>query len=1291
LEKRRRLCALVWAGLGFLGRKLDEARNVAAAETSSTNFIRVTIRIIRTDERLMIARSVGRVLVLGKRVEMGMVCGNRPWGEHPMLPPRRSAHDNMVSPTVESEGDRGTNANGGIPDFKPSHTMRMQQAIRTSETRYRRLFETAQDGILILAEDTGQIVDVNPFLIRLLGYSHAELLGKKLWEAGSFRDIADCRMSFERLQKDGYMRYEDLPLETKDGRRINVEFVSNVYRVDGQKVIQCNIGDITERKRAEHDMIASEKRYRRLFETAKDGILILNADTGRIVDVNPFLHELLGYPRAYFISKKLWELEFFKDIVANEAKFAELRKTEYIHYEDLPMKTADGRRIDVEFISNVYSVNGHLVIQCNIRDITARKQAEEMQRESDEMNRGVLNSVLAHIAVLDRDGKIIAVNDAWRQYARDNCGNDQALLARTDVGANYLEVCGKSRGKFSAEAESAHDGLQAVLRGEKDDFTLEYPCHSPKEQRWFILSVTPLKQNNGGVVVSHNNITEQKKTEEKRQKASAELRLMFQHMLNAFIVCESVFDEHGKYVSFRFGYFNDAYRKITGVTPEEVKGKDVFEVWPFTEQSWVEVYGEVAVTGVPKTFDMYHAPTEGWYHCNAYRPTDSSAQVCVIFEDITARRQTELELQQRTALLLAQLESSIDGILVVDNAGEKILQNMRMADLWKIPPEVAASKDDAKQIQFLMSRTENPVQFLEKVTYLNAHPDEVSRDEIELLDGMIFDRYSAPVRDQTGKQYGRIWTFRDITKNRQAEAALQFSEAQLRATFECAAIGIALANSDSRLVKCNPALVKMLGYSETELGGMALSEITHPEDWETEIGLFRSLLAGERGSYDIEKRFLRQNGKVVWGHLTVSLVRQAAAETPLAIGLIEDITEKRKLAEHLRHSQKMEGIGQLAGGVAHDFNNILAVIQMQSELMNSSGGLSAEQKEFADEIGTTVKRGAALTRQLLLFSRREVFQPRHLDLSESITSTATMLSRILGENIAMQLKLAALPMFIQADAGMIDQVLMNLAVNARDAMPNGGQLIIETSGVEFDEFAAAQSPQMQVGSFVRLSVSDTGCGIPPENLQKVFEPFFTTKNVGKGTGLGLATVFGIVQQHQGWINVYSEVNHGTTFRVYLPRLATNGEPIALPPAMGEMRGGNETILLAEDDPALRVSVRKALSQLGYRILETPTGVKALEVWKQNRDEVRLLLTDLVMPDGMSGKGLAERLLQENPRLKVIYMSGYSAEVAGQDFPLEEGANFLTKPFQAAKLAQTVRAALDAQNAAPRRLKRAEFR
>jgi CheY-like chemotaxis protein len=300
-----------------------------------------------------------------------------------------------------------------------------------------------------------------------------------------------------------------------------------------------------------------------------------------------------------------------------------------------------------------------------------------------------------------------------------------------------------------------------------------------------------------------------------------------------------------------------------------------------------------------------------------------------------------------------------------------------------------------------------------------------------------------------------------------------------------------------------------------------------------------------------------------------------------------------------------------------------------------------------------------------------------LDLNQSISDMTKMLRRTLGEGIQLQFKFAMQSLFVNADAGMMDQVLMNLSVNARDAMPQGGKIIIETSAVEFDESIREQSAQASPGSFVCLSVSDTGTGIPPEILPKIFEPFFTTKDVGKGTGLGLATVFGIVQQHQGWINVYSEVGQGTAFHIYLPRLARISDQKFVASVTGQLPGGKETILLVEDEPKLRASVTNLLSGLGYNVLEASDGASALEIWKKRRNEIHLLLTDMVMPGGMSGKDLGEQLLKENSGLKVVYVSGYSAEVAGKNFPLQEGVNFLTKPVQAQKLAQTIRNRLDA--------------
>jgi two-component system cell cycle sensor histidine kinase/response regulator CckA len=303
-------------------------------------------------------------------------------------------------------------------------------------------------------------------------------------------------------------------------------------------------------------------------------------------------------------------------------------------------------------------------------------------------------------------------------------------------------------------------------------------------------------------------------------------------------------------------------------------------------------------------------------------------------------------------------------------------------------------------------------------------------------------------------------------------------------------------------------------------------------------------------------------------------------------------------------------------------------------------------------------------------------QPSELDLSDSITSMTQMLRRILGEDIHVQFIYSPQPLFVHADAGMMDQVLMNLTLNSRDAMPAGGQLVIETAVVEFDELAVLQFAQARPGAFVRLSVSDTGSGIPPEILPRIFEPFFTTKDVGKGTGLGLATVFSIIQQHQGWISVESEPGRGTSFHIFLPRLERPAAVPAETPRAQNLAGGTETILLVEDDDALRASVRQCLTQLGYHLLEAASGVAGLQVWQAHRDEIHLLLTDLVMPGGMSGRDLGEQLRREKPQLKIIYVSGYSAEIFNRDFPREPNDTFLSKPFPTQTLAQTVRASLD---------------
>ncbi len=393
---------------------------------------------------------------------------------------------------------------------------------------------------------------------------------------------------------------------------------------------------------------------------------------------------------------------------------------------------------------------------------------------------------------------------------------------------------------------------------------------------------------------------------------------------------------------------------------------------------------------------------------------------------------------------------------------------------------------------------------------------------------------------------------------------------------------------------------------------------------------------------------------------------------------VEDITERLSLEAQLRQSQKMESIGQLAAGVAHDFNNMLTIIQGHSGMLIAKPNLPAELQDSAQAVYFAAERAASLTRQLLMFSRKNVMQSKPLDLREVVEHLSKMLQRLLGEDIALQVHAPPYISIIQGDTGMIEQILMNLAVNARDAMPKGGTLTISTSAVQVNEGYAHTHPEARPGAFVCLQVGDTGCGMDRATMRRIFEPFFTTKEVGKGTGLGLATVYGIVKQHGGWIEVASDVGRGTSFNVFFP---ATGEPVVGLPQetttdTSEIRGGKETILIVEDEPVLRDLAHVILQDCGYEVLEAGTGSEALQVWERHQGHVDLLLTDMVMPDGMSGMELAERLRDAHPHLKIIFASGYSMDDLDTDFVRKGYAIFLQKPYTHVTLPRAVRDCLD---------------
>ena len=518
----------------------------------------------------------------------------------------------------------------------------------------------------------------------------------------------------------------------------------------------------------------------------------------------------------------------------------------------------------------------------------------------------------------------------------------------------------------------------------------------------------------------------------------------------------------------------------------------------------------------------------------------------------------------------------------------------------------------------------------------------------------------------------------EVEAHRQTETALRGSEERFQKAFRANPLAMAIQKlTDEEYVDVNDSFSRLTGLDKQAIIGHRPAELLPILDEPTRAKV-REQLTANQAVHDLAGRIRTGTGALREVLLWAELFNLQSESFVLVIA--QDITERLNLESQLRQAQKIEAVGQLAAGIAHDFNNVLTVIQGHVSLQLMCQKLDQGMRESAEEIGKASERAARLTRQLLAFSRRQVIQRQSLDLNQVILDLQNMLCRTLGEHITVVCDFAQDLPAVHADVGNVEQALTNFILNARDAMPEGGTLTLRTARVTMDAAYASRHPEARPGTYVCLSVIDTGCGMDAATRARVFEPFFTTKDVGKGTGMGLAMSHGILKQHGGWIEVESQVKQGSTFKLYLPITTENPgkaqTSVANPSGRQAGLPGRERILVVEDEAAVRALVRVVLEKDGYRLALASNGVEALKVWQEQRGDFDLLLTDRVMPEGISGRRLAQTLLAENERLKVIYSSGYNSEMVDHQGDLREGYNFLPKPYEPRKLLAAVRARLD---------------
>ena len=886
-----------------------------------------------------------------------------------------------------------------------SQSSSLVEALCASEMSYRRLFEAARDGVLILHYQTGRITDVNPFLTELLGYSRQEMLGKTVAEISPTKDLESNQAMSERLKIEGFVRYDDLPLQAKDGRTVAVEFVSNLYEVAGDSVIQCNIRDITERNKLQIAMA----RLAAIVTFSEDAIIGKDLD-GVINSWNRGAEKIFGYTSDEMVGTSIRRL-IPENLQDEEDHILEtISRGESVEHFQTVRQTKNGQLINVSVTASpIKDSTGKCVGVSKVaRDITEAKRSEARLRKFASTQASILNALPAHVALLDHDGVILSVNEHWRKFAVSN----GIRMENFCVGQNYTEICERATGAWAEEGTAVAAGIKQVLQGEIGVFDIEYPCHSPTVERWFLLRVVRVgKDREASALVMHVDITERKKAE----KQVADQASLLDKAQDAIVVL----DMEGKIL-----FWNKGAERLYGWTRDEVQGRNVSELF----------YNDVK----------------------------------------------------------------------------------------------------------------------------------------------------------------------------------QFEEAN------------------------------RLTMSKGEWSG----ELTH---------------------------FTKDRRKVVVESRR-TLIRDDAGSPKSLLVINTNITEKKKIEAQFMRAQRMESIGTLAGGVAHDLNNILAPILMSIDILKSESD-SPRTKEILDTIETSAKRGADIVRQVLSFARgvegeRVEIQPKHLlrDLEKIIKET-------FPKDIRLKFVIPNDTWTIVGDPTQVHQILLNLCVNARDAMPNGGTLTFSAENSVVDAQYAAMNIEAKPGRYVQISVTDTGTGIPPNILEKIFEPFFTTKELGKGTGLGLSTVKALVKSHDGFINVYSEPSDGTIFRVYLQAMEASPElRKAQTQRLSLPRGRGETILVVDDEASILTITSQTLQAFGYRVLRATDGAEALAVYAAHKNEIAVVLTDMMMPV-LDGRGFIRALRRMNPSVNIIAASGVTAEGAVAKATQAGVKFFLSKPYTAETLLKTLQECL----------------
>ncbi|MFZ0930021.1 MAG: PAS domain S-box protein [Syntrophobacteraceae bacterium] len=1177
---------------------------------------------------------------------------------------------------------------GGVGIFEDiTDRKNAEKVLRESENRYRTIFENTGTATVIFEEDT--IISLaNAEFEKLTGYTRDEIENKKSWTEFVVKEDLETLLDRHRQWvADGKAALKQYEFRLIDRHGRTKYCLLTIDMIADTKRRVASLLDISERKKAEEELISANRQLNDIVEFLPDATFVVDKDK-KVIAWNRAIEDMTGVSKKEMIGKgdHAYTVPFYGDRRPNLADLIDARDGELeSRYQYVTRK--NGILSAETYVPCVYGGQGAYVFATcaplfdahgnrvgaieSIRNVTERRQVLEALRHSEEKYRELVENANSIILRMDNMGSVTFFNE----FAQNFFGySEEEILGKNVVGTIVPEVESTTGRELRLMIEDI------AVNPHRYASNINENMRRDGDRVWVAWTNKPILDANGRVVevlCVGNDITERKWAVEALQESEARLKI-------AMDIAKLVQWEYD--VKSGMFSFDEQFYALYGTTSQQ-EGGSLMTAEAYArkflppEESHVvaeEIARALATTDPDFTRQLEHgiirADGEERHIVVRYGVIcDQTGRVVKtrgVNQDITERKQAEEALKRANILLFTQKETSIDGILAVNENDTIILSNQRFADMWGISCELVEAQVDAPVLRSVSDKVRDPQAFLQRVGYLYAHRNETSLEELALKDGRTFERYSAPMNGTDGRYYGRVWYFRDITERKRMEEAVAEAEAKYRGIFENSVMGI-FQSTLGRILSLNTAAARILGYDSPEEVLNSVTDLNRHlyVDPDRRSELLR--LIKERGmAQEFEVQLFRKDKSAAWISLNIRAVHDGNGKIIRMEGTAQDITESKRLTSLLNQAQKMEAIGTLAGGIAHDFNNILMPIIGYSELSLNAVPKGSRLHHNIEQILLSGNRASELVKQILTFSRKTEQERRPVQVSLLVKETLKMLRSTLPSTIRIRRDIdeGAIYATTMADPTEIHQVLMNLCTNAAHAMrEKGGVLSINLKNVDIDSAAISEVPDLAPGPYLRLTVADTGHGMDEAVRQRIFDPYFTTKGPAEGTGLGLALVYGIITSLSGGISVFSEPGQGATFAVYFPRTKTLQAPMV--EASEPLPTGKGLVLVVDDEQPIVDMLKEMLVSLGYDVAERYSSYDALQAFRARPGSFDLVITDLTMPH-MTGIDLAREILKTRRDIPIILCTGFSDTVDENRTKLLGIKGFLMKPIALRDLAVT---------------------